>query len=124
MTPRQLELVRASHHASGVASSNKIIDSHLHVWANTLESSAGFPYADGHHPPDSLKDAAFGAAHETLAQAVEENMSDDDPERKQFYKTYMPTAALIGGPLAFAMLSPAVRAYRFGKKKSQEFDAY
>jgi hypothetical protein len=70
-----------------------------------------------------LMDAAFGAAHETLAQAVEENMSDDDPERKQFYKTYMPTAALIGGPLAFAMLSPAVRAYRFGKKKSQEFDA-
>jgi len=68
-------------------------------------------------------DAAFGAAHETLAQAVEENMSDDDPERKQFYKTYMPTAALIGGPLAFATLSPAARAYRFGKEKSQEFDA-
>ena len=70
-----------------------------------------------------LMDAAFGAAHETLAQAVEENMSDDDPERKQFYKTYMPTAALIGGPLAFATLSPAARAYRFGKEKSQEFDA-
>ena len=70
-----------------------------------------------------LMDAAFGAAHETLVQAVEENMSDDDPERKQFFKTYMPTVALIGGPLAFAMLSPAVRAYRFGKKKSQEFDA-
>jgi hypothetical protein len=68
-------------------------------------------------------DAAFGAAHETLAQAVEENMSDDDPERKQFFKTYMPTAALIGGPLALATLSPAARAYRFGKKKSQELDA-
>jgi hypothetical protein len=68
-------------------------------------------------------DAAFGAAHETLAQAVEENMSDDDPERKQFFKTYMPTAALIGGPLALATLSPAARAYKFGKKKSQELDA-
>ena len=68
-------------------------------------------------------DAAFGAAHETLAQAVEENMSDDDPERKQFFKTYMPTAALIGGPLALATLSPAARAYKFGKKKSQDLDA-
>jgi len=68
-------------------------------------------------------DAAFGAAHETLAQAVEENMSDDDPERKQFFKTYMPTAALIGGPLALATLSPAARAYKFGKNKSQELDA-
>lgn len=45
-----------------VASSNKIIDSHLHVWANTLESSAGFPYADSQHPPDSLKDAASTTA--------------------------------------------------------------
>ena len=68
-------------------------------------------------------DAAFGAAHETLRQAVEENMSDDDPERKQFYKDYMPTAALIGGPLALATLSPTARAYKFGKKKSQELDA-
>jgi hypothetical protein len=68
-------------------------------------------------------DAAFGAAHETLVQAVEENMSDDDPERKEFFKTYMPMAALIGGPLALATLSPTALAYRFGKKKSQELDA-
>ena len=47
-------------------------------------------------------DAAFGAAHETLVQAVEENMSDDDPERKQFFKDFMPTAALIGAPLAIS----------------------
>jgi predicted TIM-barrel fold metal-dependent hydrolase len=40
-----------------VASSRKIIDSHLHVWANTAESNR-FPYADGQEPPASLKDAA------------------------------------------------------------------
>jgi len=34
---------------------SKIIDSHLHVWANTKES-AQFPYAQD--PPDSLKDQA------------------------------------------------------------------
>ncbi|KAL7568742.1 hypothetical protein ACA910_021735 [Epithemia clementina (nom. ined.)] len=33
-----------------------IIDSHLHVWANTEESSSAFPYAQA--PPDSLKDRA------------------------------------------------------------------
>ena len=62
-------------------------------------------------------DAAFGAAHETLVQAVEENMSDDDPERKQFFKDFMPTAALIGAPLAISALSPTAMAYRFGSKK-------
>ena len=67
-------------------------------------------------------DAAFGAAHETLKQAVEENMSDDDPERKAFYKDFMPTAALIGLPLAVATLSPTAMAYRFGKQKIGELD--
>jgi len=68
-------------------------------------------------------DAAFGAAHETLRQAVEENMSDDDPERKAFFKDFMPTAALIGVPLAVATLSPTALAYRFGKKKMGDVDA-
>ena len=68
-------------------------------------------------------DAAFGAAHETLVQAVEENMSDDDPERKAFFKDFMPTAALIGVPLAVATLSPTAIAYRFGKKKMGEVNA-
>jgi predicted TIM-barrel fold metal-dependent hydrolase len=39
------------------ASPKKIIDSHLHVWANTVEST-GFPYADGQEPPAIFKDAA------------------------------------------------------------------
>jgi len=68
-------------------------------------------------------DAAFGAAHETLRQAVEENMSDDDPERKAFFKDFMPTAALIGVPLAVATLSPTALAYRFGKKKMGDVNA-
>ena len=68
-------------------------------------------------------DAAFGAAHETLRQAVEENMSDDDPERKAFFKDFMPTAALIGVPLAISTLSPTAMAYRFGKKKMGDLDA-
>ncbi len=68
-------------------------------------------------------DAAFGAAHETLRQAVEENMSDDDPERKAFFKDFMPTAALIGVPLAVATLSPTAIAYRFGKKKIGDVNA-
>ena len=68
-------------------------------------------------------DAAFGAAHETLRQAVEENMSDDDPERKAFFKDFMPTAALIGVPLAISALSPTAMAYRFGKKKMGDLDA-
>ena len=68
-------------------------------------------------------DAAFGAAHETLRQAVEENMSDDDPERKAFFKDFMPTAALIGVPLAVSALSPTAIAYRFGKKKMGDVNA-
>lgn len=70
-----------------------------------------------------MMDAAFGAAHETLRQAVEENMSDDDPERKAFFKDFMPTAALIGVPLAVSALSPTAIAYRFGKKKMGDVNA-
>jgi hypothetical protein len=68
-------------------------------------------------------DAAFGAAHETLRQAVEENMSDDDPEQKQLFKELMPTAALIGVPLALSALSPTAAALRFGNKKLGQLNA-
>jgi len=61
-------------------------------------------------------DATFGAAHETLRQAVEENMSDDDPEQKQLFKDLLPTAALIGVPLALSAM-PSARAVRYGSKK-------
>ena len=69
------------------------------------------------NPPKAfLMDAAFGAAHETLRQAVEENMSDDDPEQKQLFKDLLPTAALIGVPLALSVM-PAAMAVRYGSKK-------
>jgi len=44
---------------STVAKTPKVIDSHLHVWANTEESKA-FPYIV--EPPDSLKDTSSTAA--------------------------------------------------------------
>jgi hypothetical protein len=67
-------------------------------------------------------DAAFGAAHETLRQAVEENMSDDDPEQKELFKNLLPTAALIGVPLAMSAM-PSAMAVRYGKKKLGALDS-
>ena len=67
-------------------------------------------------------DAAFGAAHETLRQAVEENMSDDDPEQKELFKNLLPTAALIGVPLAMSAM-PSAMAVRYGKKKMGALDS-
>ena len=47
---------------SAMATSNtKVIDSHLHVWANSKEASTGFPYADGKEPPENLRDKASTA---------------------------------------------------------------
>lgn len=37
---------------------NKIVDSHLHVWASTEEAAAAFPYAEGQEPPESLRSLA------------------------------------------------------------------
>ena len=67
-------------------------------------------------------DAAFGAAHETLRQAVEENMSDDDPEQKQLFKDLLPTAALIGVPLALSAM-PSAMAVRYGSKKMGDLNS-
>jgi len=49
----------------------KVIDSHLHVWANSAEAAKGFPYTQD--PPDSLKDKA--SMLELLKQ-MEENGVD------------------------------------------------
>ena len=35
-----------------------VIDSHLHIWANSVEASRGFPFADGQDPPESLAESA------------------------------------------------------------------
>jgi hypothetical protein len=50
-------------------------------------------------------DIAFGAGYEGLRQAVEENVSDDNPNKK-LYTDLMPMAAFMGIPLAM-QLSPA-----------------
>jgi len=50
-------------------------------------------------------DIAFGAGYEGLRQAVEENVSDDNPNKK-LYTELMPMAAFMGVPLAM-QLSPA-----------------
>jgi hypothetical protein len=49
-------------------------------------------------------DIAFGAGYEGLRQAVEENVSDDNPNKK-LYTDLMPMAAFMGLPLA-AQISP------------------
>jgi len=67
-------------------------------------------------------DAAYGAAHETMRQAVEENMSDENPN-KALWKELLPTAALIGVPMTLATISPTAIAYRFGKGKLADLNA-
>lgn len=46
-------------------------------------------------------DAAFGAGYETMRQAVEENVSDDQPS-KALLKELLPAAAFVGLPLALS----------------------
>ncbi|KAL3926018.1 MAG: hypothetical protein SGILL_000017 [Bacillariaceae sp.] len=49
--------------SSSSSSTPKIIDSHLHVWADTSEATKrGFPYAEGQNPPKSLMDSASTAS--------------------------------------------------------------
>lgn len=65
-------------------------------------------------------DVAFGAGWETLRQAVEENVSDDNPS-KGLYKEMLPAAAFIGLPMAASGLmkvSPTGRAINWAKDKS------
>jgi len=50
-----------------------IIDSHLHIWANSVEASHGFPYAEGQEPPESL--AEVGCAS-YLLQSMHESGVD------------------------------------------------
>ncbi len=66
-------------------------------------------------------DVAFGAGWEGLRQAVEENVSDDNPA-KGLYKELLPTAAFVGLPLAAGSIvknAPSVRAFNWAKGKAQ-----
>ena len=60
-------------------------------------------------------DVAFGSAYEGLRQAVKEEVSDENPN-KQLYETLLPTAALVGMPLALNY-APSVVAGKAIKNK-------
>ena len=66
-------------------------------------------------------DVAFGAGWEGLRQAVEENVSEDNPA-KGLYKELLPTAAFVGLPLAAGSIvrnAPSVRAFNWAKGKAE-----
>lgn len=58
-------------------------------------------------------DIAFGASYEGLRQAVEETVSDDDPNKK-LYTELLPMAAFMGLPLA-TQLMPSSIALKVGR---------
>lgn len=65
-------------------------------------------------------DVAFGAGWETLRQAVEENVAEDNPN-KSLYKELLPSAAFIGLPLALSgalKISPTARAANWAREKT------
>ena len=62
-------------------------------------------------------DIAFGAGYEGLRQAVEENVSDDNPNKK-LYTELMPMAAFMGVPLAMQLSPTRGAAKAVGDKVS------
>jgi|GEM_PF-4693575 len=62
-------------------------------------------------------DIAFGAGYEGLRQAVTENVSDDNPNKK-LYEELLPMGAFIGLPMAVQFL-PSVMAGKAVNKKIQ-----
>jgi hypothetical protein len=60
-------------------------------------------------------DLAFGAAYEGMKQAVEEQVSDSNPN-KEMFKEVLPAAAFIG-PAAWYMVSPTRNAASWVKNK-------
>jgi hypothetical protein len=62
-------------------------------------------------------DIAFGAGYEGLRQAVQENVSDDNPNKK-LYTELMPMAAFMGMPLAMQLNPTRNVAKAVGEKVS------
>lgn len=63
-------------------------------------------------------DIAFGAGYEGFRQAVEETVSDDDPNKK-LYTELLPMAAFMGLPLAMQVMPSAI-ALKTGQKISSK----
>eukprot|EP00591_Stephanopyxis_turris_P007025 CAMPEP_0195524434 /NCGR_PEP_ID=MMETSP0794_2-20130614/24243_1 /TAXON_ID=515487 /ORGANISM="Stephanopyxis turris, Strain CCMP 815" /LENGTH=346 /DNA_ID=CAMNT_0040654647 /DNA_START=42 /DNA_END=1079 /DNA_ORIENTATION=- len=67
-------MMSSSSSSTSTTSSHKIIDSHLHVWANQKESSTGgYPYATNQTPPPSLIDRS--SVDELLTQMQSANVN-------------------------------------------------
>lgn len=83
------------------SSMTKVIDSHLHVWANEKEAATNFPYANGNEPPEALRNEASTAA---LLKQMDENGVDGalivQPINYKFDHSYV-TAALQTHPTRF-----------------------
>ena len=79
----------------------RVIDSHLHVWASDKEASSGFPYADGHPPPEKLRNA--GSISALLKQMDEHGVAGAlivQPINHKFDHSYV-THALQTHPTRF-----------------------
>lgn len=59
---RSIPLLLSLPYTIAAMAPSKVIDSHLHVWANEKEASSGSPYADGQEPPESLRNVACTSA--------------------------------------------------------------
>lgn len=79
----------------------KIIDSHLHVWANEQEASLNFPYAPGQEPPESLRNQACTSC---LLQQMDKSGVDGalivQPINHKFDHSYV-TSAIQTHPTRF-----------------------
>ena len=70
----------------------KVIDSHLHIWASSDESTT-YPYAEGQEPPESLKDrASCSALLEKMKDANVDGALIVQPINHQFDHSYVAEA--------------------------------
>lgn len=80
-------------HKSPVASAmsmKKIIDSHLHVWANSVEAASSFPWAANQDPPESLKnEASIDALLHRMAQSNVDGALIVQPINHKFSHDYV-----------------------------------
>ena len=79
----------------------KIIDSHLHVWANEQEASSRFPYAPGQEPPESLRnEASISSLLQQMDQSGVDGALIVQPINHKFDHSYV-TSAIQTHPTRF-----------------------
>jgi predicted TIM-barrel fold metal-dependent hydrolase len=83
-------LIRAAMSMNSTPTRHRIIDSHLHVWANPLEAAQSFPYASGQDPIDSLQDrASIASLIEMMDQSGVDGALIVQPINYQFDHAYV-----------------------------------